>query len=374
MNQSALLPPGFQDSLADKTRLKLSIIEQCNTLFASMGYDPIDPPLVEFEQSLFTDAGAALENQTFRVLDPLSQKMVGIRADITVQVARIASTRLHNNPMPLRLSYSGDVMRVKGDGLDAERQLTQIGIECIGTNSTTADIEVLSTSIQTLYNNGITDITVDFTVPKLVSTLVEHAKLDDNTTEKLYYALEKKDIATIRSLGGSIGDMLATLTSSTDIENISLLIDSLPSDAHRDMCNSLKTITKEIKQLFPKLNLTVDFIEYKGYEYHTGVCFSLFSATHNLEVGRGGRYVIQNPSLPAVGCSLYVDALVSILPAVTVGKKIYIPYGVTTADTAHLREEGYITLHAIDDSDLDAQAKQLGCDYVYRDGTVTDVA
>lgn len=373
MSEYALLPPGVQDNLTEDTRLKQHITQQLQHVFFSMGYNPVTPPLVEFEQSLFAGSGAALEQQTFRVLDPLSQKMVGIRSDMTMQIARIAASRLQQHPLPLRLSYCGDIMRVNGEGLEAKRQLTQAGIECIGTRSTTADKEVLAISIEALYQLGITDISVDFTVPHLVSKLVDNSGLSADITEKLYYALEKKDVASIRALGGELADLLVMLTETTSIDHIDAIIDALPSKAYQDICLSLQKVVTKIREVFPAITITLDFIEYRGYEYHSGVCFSLFSTEHNVEVGRGGRYLIAHTDNPAVGCSLYVDTLMNILTPPDAPQKIYIPLGTSMHDTKHLREQGYITIHATAKKPAEEQALLHGCSFVYIDGKIKEI-
>ena len=109
---------------------------------ASHGYERVKPPLVEFEENLLSGAGAAMAQDTFRLMDPISQRMIGLRADMTPQVARIAATRLANAPRPLRLCYAGQVLRVKGSELRPERQVGQVGAELIGADAAAADVEV----------------------------------------------------------------------------------------------------------------------------------------------------------------------------------------------------------------------------------------
>ena len=110
------------------------IVERLVASFAARGYDRIKPPLIEFEDGLLSGAGVALAPQTFRLMDPVSQRMMGVRADITPQIARIARSRLGGAPRPLRLSYAGDVLRVRGGQLRPERQIMQVGAELIGSS------------------------------------------------------------------------------------------------------------------------------------------------------------------------------------------------------------------------------------------------
>lgn len=125
----ALLPAGLRDLLPPAAAFEASVVDRLVSHFAGFGYERVKPPLIEFEESLLAGTGAATAMQTFRVMDPMSQRMLGLRADITIQVARIATTRLKNAPRPLRLSYAGQILRVRGSQLHPERQFSQCGIE-----------------------------------------------------------------------------------------------------------------------------------------------------------------------------------------------------------------------------------------------------
>ena len=128
----ALLPAGLSDLLPPDAENEAASVAALMEVFASHGYERVKPPLLEFEDGLFAGAGAATADQTFRLMDPESQRMMGLRADTTPQVARIASTRLAAAPRPLRLSYAGQCLRVRGNQLAPERQIGQAGIELIG--------------------------------------------------------------------------------------------------------------------------------------------------------------------------------------------------------------------------------------------------
>ena len=127
-----LLPAGLADLLPPDAAREARAIDVAIERFAAFGYERVKPPLVEFEESLLGGPGAALAPQTFRLMDPVSQRMMGVRPDMTVQVARIAVTRLKHEPRPLRLSYGGNVIRVRGGALKPERQFAQVGTELIG--------------------------------------------------------------------------------------------------------------------------------------------------------------------------------------------------------------------------------------------------
>jgi ATP phosphoribosyltransferase regulatory subunit len=139
----ALLPAGLSDLLPPDAETEAASVGALMEVFAAHGYQRVKPPLLEFEDSLLAGSGAAVAEQTFRLMDPDSQRMMGLRADTTPQVARIATTRLANEPRPLRLSYAGQCLRVRGSQIAPDRQIGQAGIELIGHDSPEADAEIV---------------------------------------------------------------------------------------------------------------------------------------------------------------------------------------------------------------------------------------
>src|SRR5690349_12993362 len=153
-NNPALLPAGLRDLLPPDAEAEASAVQALMETFAAHGYQRVKPPLLEFEDSLLAGSGAAVAEQTFRLMDPDSQRMMGLRADTTPQVARIATTRLANAPRPLRLSYAGQCLRVRGGQLAPDRQAGQAGVELIGCDSPAADAEVVMVGWEALASLG----------------------------------------------------------------------------------------------------------------------------------------------------------------------------------------------------------------------------
>ena len=149
-NHRALLPAGLRDLLPPDAETEAAAVEALMEVFAAHGYQRVKPPLLEFEDSLLAGSGAAVAEQTFRLMDPDSQRMMGLRADTTPQVARIATTRLASAPRPLRLSYAGQCLRVRGTQLAPDRQIAQAGIELIGRDSPAADAEIVLVGAEAL--------------------------------------------------------------------------------------------------------------------------------------------------------------------------------------------------------------------------------
>ena len=176
--RNALLPAGLRDVLPHDAAFEAAIVEILVAVFAARGYDRVKPPLIEFEDSLLAGAGIAVASQTFRLMDPVSQRMMGVRADITPQIARIAKSRLAGTPRPLRLSYAGDVLRVRGSQLRPERQIVQVGAELIGAAAPAADAEIITMAMEAIAATGVDGLTVDLTVPRLVPSLLERHGVD----------------------------------------------------------------------------------------------------------------------------------------------------------------------------------------------------
>ena len=207
----ALLPPGLFDVLAPEAGHEARIVEHLMAVFAAHGYDRVKPPLIEFEDSLLYGAGAAMAKQIFRLMDPASQRMMGMRADMTPQVGRIAAVRLRNAARPLRLSYAGQVLRVAGSQLRPERQFGQVGVELIGAEQAAADAETVLLAAEALQAVGVAELTIDLTVPTLVPTLCAAHGVDFHEHTALRQALERKDNAAVAALSGAAPALIAQL-------------------------------------------------------------------------------------------------------------------------------------------------------------------
>ena len=206
-NHRGLLPAGLADLLPPDAAREARAVDIAIERFAAFGYERVKPPLVEFEELLLGGPGAALAPQTFRLMDPVSQRMMGVRPDMTVQVARIAVTRLKHEPRPLRLSYGGNVIRVRGTALKPERQFAQVGSELIGVDSADADAEAVLLAVDALRAIGVADLSVDLNLPTLVAAVAAGLKLSAETLRRVRRALDRKDEGGIaKALGEGKGD------------------------------------------------------------------------------------------------------------------------------------------------------------------------
>ena len=205
----ALLPAGLRDLLPPDAETEAGAVEGLMTVFAAHGYQRVRPPLLEFEDSLLAGSGAAVSEQTFRLMDPDSQRMMGLRADTTPQVARVAHTRLARAPRPLRLSYAGPCLRVRGTQLDPDRQVAQAGMELIGFDGPHADAEMVLVGAEALAAVGLARPSFDLTLPTLAPALLDAAGLVGEQRAALARAIEDGPLPAIDGVvRGRLGDLV----------------------------------------------------------------------------------------------------------------------------------------------------------------------
>jgi len=378
-NETALLPEGLHDSLVGDASRERKVVEKLLTSFSAHGYDLILPPLVEFEESLLLGPGKAQSRNMFRLLDPTSQRMMGVRTDMTGQVARISHTRLGNAPRPLRLSYAGDVLRVKGTQLRPERQFKQAGVELIGSETTEAYVEIILLGYEALKNAGAKNLSVDLAMPLLVPAISKGLGLTKSLADLVRRALDAKDIGELSGVEGEIGNISRSLLDAAGTAEKSLGILKglkLPKEA-REMCDELEKIVKRLNEIAPDLVITIDPGEYTGFEYQTGISFSLFASGIRGELGRGGRYIVnaeRGEGEHATGFSLYLDSLMRALDGYEQEMKIFVPFGCRRSDLFELQKEGYRTIQGlVSIADIIAEAKRMECEFIWLDGQVKNL-
>lgn len=375
---SALLPEGLHDELPPEASRRAAVVNALMNHFRACGFERIEPPLIEFEESLLSGPGAKQAQDMFRIMDPVSHRMMGLRADMTIQAARIATTRLKAAPRPLRLAYAGDVLRVRGSQLRPERQFAQAGVELIGSTSLEADVEVIVLAAETLKDLGVENLSADLTLPSLVPSLCDELGLSEPVSAEIRDALDGKDVAHLSGLKDGLEALLKGLLMAAgpaDQAMATLNGLALPSRA-KAMVATLAQVVARVREEAPDLTLTIDPGEYRGFEYQTGVSFTMFARGVRGELGRGGRYEagVGETREPATGFSLYADSLLPALPKTKPQDKLYLPFGTPGADARRLRAEGMRTIRGLESvADIPAEAKRLGCSH-YWDGHAVKTA
>jgi ATP phosphoribosyltransferase regulatory subunit len=378
MNESAnraLLPAGLRDMLPPDAEFEASVVHSLMSSFARQGFERVKPPLIEFEESLLDGAGAGTASQTFRVMDPMTQKMMGLRADMTPQVARIAATRLGSQPRPLRLSYAGQVLRVKGSQLRPERQFGQAGIELIGAVAPAADAEVLVMTAEALADLGVPGVSADLALPTLVPALFGALGVEGEAADRLRAALDHKDTAMVAAVGGPAAPLLQALIRAAGPAERALAalaaLDLPPAAAaERDR---LAKVVELVAADLPGLTLTVDPVENRGFEYHTGLSFTLFARNIGAELGRGGRYQCGGGE-PATGATLFMDSVLAALPGPAPVRRLFVPAGTPRAWAQAFRAQGWVTVAGLDPAaDPVVEAKRQGCGHRLGSDGIVDV-
>jgi ATP phosphoribosyltransferase regulatory subunit len=368
-----LLPAGCYDLLPPLARQESELSSALLSVFEDFGYEQVSPPLLEYSENLLAGRGAELSSQIFRVMDPGAHKVMGIRADITMQIARIAASRLAGAPCPLRLCYNGLILRMQGEQLKGDRQLHQAGIELIGVASPEADAEVILVAASALKRAGITGLSIDLNLPGIISVLLASEMLENDMLQKLLAAVAHKDISTIRSISFRYRDSLIGLLQSAGPADAALTAIArldLPDGAAQQI-RDLKEVIRILEISDKKLTLTVDVAESRGFAYHTGISFSMFVPGAACEIGRGGRYRIDGSKpefdLDATGFTVYVETLRGLLPTPARQKRVLIADGII--DVAELQKQGFVTIYALSEYGKDEEeAKRLGCGHIFKDG------
>ena len=373
----ALLPLGLSDLLPPEAGVEAKVVARMMAVLESHGYERVKPPLMEFEENLLSGTGAAMAKETFRLMDPISQRMIGLRADMTTQVARIAGTRLKDAPRPLRLCYAGQVLRVKGSQVRPERQVGQVGAELIGTDSVAADLEVVALAAAALQALGIEGLSVDLTLPTLVPAFMGALAIGARAQDRLRGALDHKDAAAVAATGGRAAAVLGKLLASAGVAaNTLRALEALelPPAAAEERAR-LVDVTNRLRTALPGLAITVDPVENRGLEYHTGVSFSFYARGVRGELGRGGRYRTGNrEGEPATGLTLYTDTILRGLPAQPPPRRLYLPAGIDAATAKRLRSEGWVTVAGLETvSDAVVEARRLNCGHRLEGATILAV-
>jgi ATP phosphoribosyltransferase regulatory subunit len=370
ISQKGLLPAGLSDVLYPHAEIQAKTIEKLLDIFSSYGYLRIKPPLVEYEDSLLSDGpGSVLKDSTFRIMDPLSQKMMALRSDMTAQISRIASTRMLHLPRPLRLSYSGDVLRVKGDSFNMERQKTQVGAELIGIQSETIDSEIILVCLQALNSINISPITVDLNLPLLRDHLLINIPIA--LKEEVNEAIDRKDKNSLKKLRINDYELIAKfMDAAGDYDHSFRILSVLKLDGIlAEARDYLLNVVKIIKENNSSVNISIDPLENRGFKYHTGLSFTFFSQNYKGEIAKGGRYQTMSDET-ATGCTIYTEKIYNTSHDLNDNKLVYIPYlNISVAD--RIIKKGYNIIFGSNSSvDIDQEATEMGCKYIWKNKTI----
>jgi ATP phosphoribosyltransferase regulatory subunit len=321
-----LLPTGIEEVLparaAELERLRRRLLD----LYRAWGYELVIPPFIDYLESLLTGTGGDLDLQTFKLTDQLSGRMLGVRADMTPQVARIDAHHLRRD-VATRLCYLGTVLHTRTDGFAGTRSPLQIGAEIFGHDGPSSDVEVLRLLVRTLETAGIESPYVDLGHVGVYRGLVEQAGLARGAELRLFDALQRKAGPEIESIlaetgvTGPVGTMLlslAELNGDDALSRASSVLRGADSEVLAAV-DRLKRVADELSRWLPSLPVHFDLAELRGYNYKTGIVFAAFVPGWGLEIARGGRYDdigrVFGRARPAVGFSSDLKGLIALSAA-----------------------------------------------------------
>ena len=324
-----LLPEDIADVLPAQARKVEALRRSILDLYQSYGYELVAPPILEFLDSLLTGTGSDLNLQTFKLVDQLSGRTLGLRADITPQVARI-DAHLLNRAGVTRLCYAGSVAHARTPVGSSSREQLQLGAEIYGCASWEADFEAITLLVKTLDVAGLKKVYLDLSHAGILTGILADQKLDKATIESLYELLQTKDRPRLRQwatcLPAKVADALLALTelNGSCAEVLAKAKSALPKHAAVDQALAdLERIVSASKAAH-SLELSIDLADLRGYQYHSGVMFAAYVDGLPQPIARGGRYdqVGQafGRSRPATGFSLDLLTLASLSP-LNIGKK-----------------------------------------------------
>jgi ATP phosphoribosyltransferase regulatory subunit len=342
------------DQIADVLPSEARHIEELRRLFLdtarSYGYELVMPPLLEHLESLLTGTGEALDLQTFKLVDQLSGRTLGLRADTTPQVARI-DAHLLNRSGVARLCYCGPVLHTRADRPHATREPLQFGAEIYGHGGLQADLEAQLLALDCLKAAGVTDLMVDMADVRIVASLLAGATLGASSLARIHAALAAKDASELDSLLCGLHDgisseardgMKALLQLYGDekvLEEAEQILPPLPGV--REALADMKWLASHL----PEVKISFDLADLRGYAYYSGTRFAIYG--QGAELARGGRYdevgAVFGRNRPAAGFSLDLKELVSVLPPRPLMAAICAPWGddaSLNAAIARLRSRG----------------------------------
>ena len=334
-----VLPDHIADVLPSEARHIEELRRDLLDTARGYGYELVMPPMLEHLESLLTGTGEALDLQTFKLVDQLSGRSMGLRADTTPQVARI-DAHLLNRAGVTRLCYCGPVVHTRPDRPHATREPLQFGAEIYGHAGLEADLEALELALACLKAAEVADDTVDLADARVIRSLLEGLSLDRAAMARILAALASKDASELRSLTrgfpAAVQESLMALINlyggAEILSEAQMLLK--PSPMLREALSNLQWIASRL----PKARVTFDLADLRGYSYYSGARFAIYAKGASDALVRGGRYdevgAVFGRTRPAAGFSLDIKELVPVIPVQPLRAAIRAPWG----DGADLRD------------------------------------
>jgi len=341
-----LLPESLADILPAEARRIEELRRDLLDLYRTYGFELVAPPLVEYIDSLLTGTGGDLNLRTCKLVDQLSGRTMGVRADMTPQVSRI-DAHLLNRQGVTRLCYCGSVLHARPAGLFSDRELLQIGAELFGHAGVEADLEIIQLAIESIKRAGVHHARLDLNHPGVVHAIIAADPALTDSAERIFDLLSTKDVPGLTELAQrapevqprSIEALMALPSMYGGVEVIGKARQALPAlPAIHAALDNLQTLVNAL----PGLELSVDLADMgSGYGYHSGPVFSIYAEGWHDALVKGGRYdgigKAFGRSRPATGFSLDLRKLSGGLAPAPAANAIRAPWGSDAALVDALR-------------------------------------
>ncbi len=382
-----LLPDGVEEILPDEAHRLESLRRHILDMYKAWGYQLVITPMIEYLDSLLVGSSQDLDIHTFKITDQLSGRMMGIRADITPQAARIDAHCL-NHEGPVRLCYADSVLHTKPRGIMTSRVPIRIGAELFGHAGVECDIELICLMHATLNWAQLSELHIVLGHVGIFRSLVQEADLAASTERELFDAMQRKAYDEIDAvLDAQVTDTrlavllrkLSRLSGDETVltEAVEAFADA-PASVQKEL-QDLRTIAEGVKRRIPDVVLCFDLCELRGYAYHTGIVFAAYTPDYGRAVAKGGRYdhigEVFGRARPASGFDSDLKTLAKLTRRnFERPKSILAPAGDDAAllkVIAALREAGEVVITNLEESLLDKnKLAELNCDrqLVERDG------
>ncbi len=367
--QHWILPEGIEEVLPEQAARFESMRRMLLDLYASWGYELVMPPTIDFIESLLTGTGHDLDLQTFKLVDQMSGRTLGMRADMTPQVARIDAHQLQRD-VPTRLCYIGTVLRTKPESIGDSRSPLQVGAELYGHAGVESEVEIIGLMLQTFAVMDIDDIYLDLGNVDIYRGLAKQAGLSKDIESQLFDMLQRKAVTEINTLldtldiDDNMKAMLSGLSSLNGDKSVFGKARELLADADDSVKQAIDYLEKTAElmwQRYGDIKVHFDLSELHGYHYKTGVVFAAFVPQRGQAIARGGRYddigKIFGRARPATGFSTDLKILNQLsgkqfAPA----EKIFAPADADQTVVAALRAEGKVVIEQLPRQEADASA------------------
>ena len=369
-----LLPEGVDEILPPRAILLEQMCRKLIDLFSSWGYEFVIPPMMEYLESLLTATGEDLDLQTYKITDQLSGRLMGIRADITPQVARIDAHLLKRN-IPTRLCYLGSVLHSRTNNSGDSRSPLQLGAELFGHEGVSSDIEIVKLMLATLDAVRISNICLDVGHIGIFRSLISKSQLNSMQESEVFEIVKRKAKDELKIFYKKLkinDDSSKAMLDLIDLHgDVGILDDAIHafdklSPDIRKYVNEVKTLTDSIIDKFD-VSINIDLSELRGYNYHTGMIYTAFVPNEGKGIAFGGRYddigSAFGKARPATGFSTDVKQLLELQNiSEDTPDKIFAP--VNDNDSLHkkiteLREQGKIVIQDLEGQN--ATAKEMNC-------------